>query len=99
MASQAIEALKNAFSSEQLVLAGTDEFNKLNSSYLSDTASDVTPTVMFLPKSTDDVAKFVAVVKPFALDGSAPFASKLAVEHLPRPQESDSRARETNRNI
>lgn len=82
MASSAIDALKQAFSTEQLVLAGTDEFTKLNSSYLSSLESDVTPTAVFLPKSNDDVAKFVTVVKPFALDGSAPFASEHSIENL-----------------
>lgn len=82
MASHAIDALKNAFSGEQLFLAGTDDFDKLNSSYHSGTASDVTPAVVFLPNSTDDVAKFVTVVKSYALDGSAPFASKNPIEHL-----------------
>ncbi|ROV92894.1 hypothetical protein VSDG_06392 [Cytospora chrysosperma] len=37
----------------------------------------MTPTVICLPKSTDDVARFVTAVKPFTLDGSVPFTNSL----------------------
>ncbi|ROW09007.1 hypothetical protein VMCG_02683 [Cytospora schulzeri] len=53
MASSAINALKDAFSGEQLILAGTDDV---------------------FAQEMADVDKFVTVVRPFALDGSAPFA-------------------------
>ncbi|ROW15441.1 hypothetical protein VPNG_02432 [Cytospora leucostoma] len=74
MASPAFGALQDAFSYENLLLAGTDEFKKLNSSYISSQEADVTPAAIFLPRTTDDVSRFVTILKPFALDGSAPFA-------------------------
>ncbi|KAL1867476.1 hypothetical protein Daus18300_006320 [Diaporthe australafricana] len=74
MASPAIEALKNAFPAEQVALAGTDEFEKLNSSYLSSLEGEIVPSGIFLPRSADDVAKFVTTIKAHALDGSAQFA-------------------------
>lgn len=72
MASPAFHALKQSFSGQQLVLAGTDEFNKLNWPYLSCLESDVIPTVICLPKSKDDVARFITAVKPLALMAQRP---------------------------
>lgn len=40
MSSLAVEALKELFPAGQLVLAGTEEFEKLNSSYLSSLESE-----------------------------------------------------------
>ena len=77
MASPVIEALKGVFSTEQLALSGTEEYEKLNSSYLSCLESEITPAAIFLPKTADDVAKFITTIKSYALDGSAKFASQL----------------------
>lgn len=77
MSSPALNALKELFPAEQLVLAGTEEYEKLNSSYLSSLESELAPAAIFLPKTADDVSKFITDIKSFALDGSAKFASKL----------------------
>lgn len=77
MASPAIEALKKLFPTEQLALTGTDEHEKLNSSYLSSLENEIAPAAIFLPKSADDVAKFITTIKGFAVNGSAQFASRL----------------------
>ncbi|KAI3394085.1 hypothetical protein diail_3209 [Diaporthe ilicicola] len=74
MASPAIEALENAFPAEQLALAGTDDFEKLNSSYLSSLEGEIVPSGIFLPKSAVDVAKFITTIKAYAIDGLAQFA-------------------------
>lgn len=81
MASPAVEALKKLFSTEQLALAGADEYHKLNSSYLSSLESEIAPAAVFLPQTADDVSKFITTIKDFALDGSVKFASKLFPEH------------------
>lgn len=73
-ASKGIEALQQAFPSEELAVAGTDEYDKLNNSYLSTLQSDLEPAAIFLPRTTEDVAKFVEIVKPFALNGDTQFA-------------------------
>lgn len=86
MVSPAIEALGRYFSSEQLLLAGTDKFKELNKSYLSCLESDLTPSAIFLPKTVDDVAKFVETIGPFSMEGTTVFASA----YLPR----ESRASE-----
>lgn len=72
--SEAFEALQGTFPSEQLALAGTEEYDKLNNSYYSFWQSDISPATIFLPKSKHDVAQFVQTFKPFALDGAAQFA-------------------------
>ncbi|KAJ4415351.1 hypothetical protein N0V82_007401 [Gnomoniopsis sp. IMI 355080] len=74
MTSPALQALANSFPNEQLLLAGTDEFIKLNKSYLSCLESDLTPAAIFVPNNVDDVAKFVGVIAPFSIDGDMPFA-------------------------
>lgn len=76
MTSPAIEALAKSFTSEQLLLAGTDEYKELNKSYLSCLESDLTPAAIFIPKNVDEVAKFVETIGPFAADGTMPFASE-----------------------
>ncbi|KAK7700963.1 hypothetical protein SLS64_010557 [Diaporthe eres] len=74
MASPAIEALKSVFPTEQLALPGTDEYAKLNSSYLSFLESEIAPAAIFLPKTADEVAKFITAIKSYTLNGSAQFA-------------------------
>ena len=77
MASLAVEALKELFPTEQLALLGTEEYEKLNHTYLSSLESKIAPAAIFLPKSAEDVAKFITTIKGYALDGSAQFASML----------------------
>jgi FAD/FMN-containing dehydrogenase len=72
--SKAITALKEAFPGDQLAISGTEEYTKLNSSYLSLLQSELQPAAIFLPRSSDEVAKFVQVMKPLALSGDAQFA-------------------------
>jgi FAD binding domain len=72
--SQAIEALKQAFPSEQIILRGTGEFEALNSSYLSALESDITPACIFRPKTTEEVSRFIQTIKPFTTNGETAFA-------------------------
>lgn len=71
---KAIDALQNAFSSDQIALEGTDHFNEVNNSYLSLLQSEITPAVVFLPRDKYDVAKFVRLVSPLVLDGKVQYA-------------------------
>ena len=71
---EAVEALKTAFSSEQVVLHETDAFTTLNASYLSKAQTELQPRAVFLPKNRDDVVQFVRVIKPYVLDGNVKFA-------------------------
>ncbi|KAF2106111.1 hypothetical protein BDV96DRAFT_591461 [Lophiotrema nucula] len=72
--SEAIETIRKTFPIDQLVLSGTAEFEKLNKSYLSLLQSELEPAAIFLPRSSDDVIKFVRIFEPFALEGDAQFA-------------------------
>ncbi|KAI1764862.1 FAD-binding domain-containing protein [Hypoxylon sp. FL1150] len=72
--SLAIVALQQAFPADQLLLEGTEEFDKLNGSYLSALENDITPAAILLPKTTQDVSTFMVTVKPFAASGEATFA-------------------------
>lgn len=72
--SKAIAALKKAFPSHQLTACDTEEFQKLNKSYLSMLQSDLEPAAIFLPHSRDEVAEFKRIIEPFALNGDAQFA-------------------------
>jgi FAD/FMN-containing dehydrogenase len=72
--SKAIGALKEAFPHDHLTIDGTEEFEKLNKSYLSLLQSDLEPAAIFLPRNRDDVAKFVRIIRPFALDSNVQFA-------------------------
>lgn len=69
-----IAALKEAFPADQLHLQGTEEFDKLNGSYLSALENDITPAAIFLPKTTNDVSTFLVTIKPFAVSGDVAFA-------------------------
>ncbi|KAI3317935.1 FAD-binding domain-containing protein [Xylariaceae sp. AK1471] len=46
----------------------TEEYDKLNGSYLSGFESDLTPACIFLPKSKEEVASFVRTIGSFAND-------------------------------
>jgi hypothetical protein len=70
----ALAALKDAFPSDRLAVRGTEEFSKRNQSYLSLLQSDIQPAAISLPRSKEEVAEFVRVVKPFALEGDTRIA-------------------------
>ncbi|KAI0154620.1 FAD-binding domain-containing protein [Xylariaceae sp. FL1272] len=70
----AITALQDAFTPDQLHLAGTEQFQTLNRSYLSALESDITPAAILQPKSAEEVSLFLKTIKPFALNGEANFA-------------------------
>ncbi|XDG00627.1 hypothetical protein ABKA04_000242 [Annulohypoxylon sp. FPYF3050] len=72
--STAIQALQKAFPSDQLALPDSDEYAKLNKSYLSLLQSEIRPAAILLPRNKEQVAWFVQVFKPFALSGAAHFA-------------------------
>ncbi|KAG8162337.1 hypothetical protein KVR01_008102 [Diaporthe batatas] len=73
-ANKAVAALKGAFSSEQVVFPGSDEFTTLNTSYLSKAQGELEPRAIFLPADRDDVAKFVRFIGPYVLRGDIKFA-------------------------
>ncbi|KAK3940400.1 bifunctional solanapyrone synthase [Diplogelasinospora grovesii] len=60
-----IQALQNAIPGGQILLRGTAEYETVNSAYLSGLESDIEPLLIFQPKSKEEVALFVEVVKPF----------------------------------
>ncbi|KAI0902487.1 FAD-binding domain-containing protein [Annulohypoxylon nitens] len=70
----AVQALQQAFPYDHLALPGTDEYAKLNRSYLSLLQSEIRPAAIFLPRNKEQVARFVQVFKPFALSGATHFA-------------------------
>ncbi|KAI1123366.1 FAD-binding domain-containing protein [Nemania abortiva] len=73
-AAPAIEALKKAIPEGQLCVQGTDEFNKLNGSYLSVLESEITPAAIVLPNTSEDVSKFLKTIKPFVISRQTAFA-------------------------
>ncbi|KAK4175768.1 hypothetical protein QBC36DRAFT_189127 [Triangularia setosa] len=64
---QVTKALRNSLPSSNLYFEGEREYETLNGSYLSAMESDIRPAVIFRPESRKQVAKFVKVMKPFAL--------------------------------
>ncbi|KAI0502861.1 FAD-binding domain-containing protein [Xylaria bambusicola] len=70
----AIEALQQALPDVQLYVQGTDEFNKLNASYLSALESDITPAAIILPKTSKHVSTFLRTIGPFVTNGQTTFA-------------------------
>ncbi|KAI1121988.1 hypothetical protein F5Y10DRAFT_287636 [Nemania abortiva] len=71
---EAVEALQGAFPKAQVVLPSTDEFSTLNTSYLSRAQADLQPKAIFLPRDTEDVVKFIRIIRPYALQGGVKFA-------------------------
>ncbi|KAI1405345.1 FAD-binding domain-containing protein [Hypoxylon fuscum] len=67
---QTVNALKQAFSSQQLALPGTEAYKTSNDVYLSARQSDYTPAAIFQPKDTKEVAAFLQIIK----DNGAQFA-------------------------
>ncbi|KAL4925064.1 FAD-binding oxidoreductase [Aspergillus undulatus] len=71
---KAIQLLQETFPPAQIHLPNTDEFNRLNGSYLSALESDLAPACIFQPRSAGDVSRFVKVVVPldvpFAIRGA-----------------------------
>ncbi|KAF7539900.1 hypothetical protein G7054_g1750 [Neopestalotiopsis clavispora] len=60
---QAIDALKEAFPAEQLIIQGTESYKEANENYLSACLSDYNPAAFFRPKSPTEVAAFLRLVK------------------------------------
>lgn len=60
---QAVDAMKQAFPSDQIALPGTEAFQTSNDVYLSARQSDYTPAAIFQPKNTQDVAAFLRLAK------------------------------------
>lgn len=73
-AALAIEALQQALPQDQLHVQGTDEFNKLNTSYLSALESEITPAAIALAKTAEDVSTFLKTIKPFVTSRQTTFA-------------------------
>ncbi|KAF4631708.1 hypothetical protein G7Y89_g6423 [Cudoniella acicularis] len=63
--SQVIETLKQVFPGGKFLQRGTEQFEKLNSSYLSGLESDLKPAYIFQPQTKEDVAIFLQAIKPF----------------------------------
>ncbi|KAH8678510.1 hypothetical protein BX600DRAFT_507452 [Xylariales sp. PMI_506] len=58
-----ISTLKDAFRSGQVLVPGTPNFEEINGAYLSLLESEITPSAIFQPKTKEDVAKFIQVMK------------------------------------
>jgi hypothetical protein len=77
------EAIKTIIAppKNQVVLSGDNDFHKLNKSCLSILHSELIPAAIFLPRDKDEVAMFVCLLEPFALDGNTQIAIKSAGQH------------------
>lgn len=73
-AARAIEALRRALPGVQLHVQGTDEFKKLNTSYLSALESNITPAAIVLPETAEHVSTFLKTIKPFVTNDQIAFA-------------------------
>ncbi|KAL2278266.1 hypothetical protein FJTKL_14539 [Diaporthe vaccinii] len=60
---QAVDAMKQAFPSDQIALPGTEAYKTSNNVYLSARQSDYTPAATFQPKNTEDVAALLRLAK------------------------------------
>lgn len=69
-----IEALKQVLPADQLHFRGTDEFDKINGSYLSALENDITPVAIILPKTPKDISTFLLTINPFVARGEMAFA-------------------------
>lgn len=65
VSSQAIEALKKALLTDNFIPHGTQQYDELNSSYLSGLESDLQPAYIFQPRSKEEVATFLKTFTPF----------------------------------
>ncbi|RYP13801.1 hypothetical protein DL767_010580 [Monosporascus sp. MG133] len=62
--------LKKAFPADQVLFKGVEAYKERNNSYLSQLESDITPRVIFLPKSAKEVSEFLKIIKPCVGDGA-----------------------------
>lgn len=60
--SEVASKLQKAFPADQILLKGTKGYEERNNSYLSSLQCEVTPGVIFLPKSTEEVSAFVDII-------------------------------------
>ncbi|OJD15367.1 hypothetical protein AJ78_04372 [Emergomyces pasteurianus Ep9510] len=72
--SQAIKALQKALPDQKLIPQGTEEFDRLNKSYLSAIQSDITPAYIFRPQTKEAISTFLQTINPFATGGEIEFA-------------------------
>ena len=72
--SKLIETLQQVFSADQIATASTEQFEKLNQSYLSLLQSDLEPVAIILPRTKDEVATFVRTIQPFVVNEGVQFA-------------------------
>ncbi|KAI1273033.1 hypothetical protein F5Y07DRAFT_378185 [Xylaria sp. FL0933] len=74
---EAISALREALPHAHIVAPeASEEYQSLNSSYLSGFESDLSPAYIFLPESTSDIAAFIRAIRPFV--GDVEFAVRAA---------------------
>lgn len=79
-----IAAIQAAFASDQLLLPGSERYEKRNGSYLSQLESDIKPAAIFQPRTREEVSQFVKLIKPLVADGKATFAIR-ACGNMPAP--------------
>ncbi|ROW12031.1 hypothetical protein VPNG_05197 [Cytospora leucostoma] len=80
----AIAALQSAFPRDQIALPGTEQYTTWNGSYLAQQESEIEPTCIFRPKSSEQVSQLVRLITPFAVSGETPFAVR-AAGNMPLP--------------
>lgn len=71
---QVIEELKRALPSATIALPGTTEYAAVRDQYQNAACGETTPACYVQPSSVEEVSIFVKTIKPFALNGSTPFA-------------------------
>jgi FAD/FMN-containing dehydrogenase len=72
--SRAIELLNSAFPAVRLAIPNTHVYNARITSYASQLESDLSPKIIFLPETTEEVSTFVKLITPLVHDGEAKFA-------------------------
>jgi FAD/FMN-containing dehydrogenase len=60
---QILEALRKLFLSELVLVKGTAQYDQSNESYLSARESEISPSIIVRPRSKEDVASFVRIIK------------------------------------
>lgn len=71
---QVIDVLKSALPGAIIALPGTSEYAEISGQYQSAACAEISPACFVQPSSAEEVSIFVKTIKPFALNGTAPFA-------------------------
>ncbi|KAI0200125.1 FAD-binding domain-containing protein [Astrocystis sublimbata] len=71
---ETIEALRRALPATQFTERGSAEYDDFKQLYQSGLCSDINPAWAAQPTTAEEVSTFVKTIKPFALNGKAPFA-------------------------